>query len=151
MPDSEYKQEILIELNNMELVVSEVEKIINLQIDFPQDNIYKAALSTYLAQFYNGLENILKRVLKSYGLSLPKTENWHRDLFKLFTSEGSNNLPVLFTGELELTLHSFRKFRHVVFHGYSFMLDWETMHTGALKLRSTFEDIKSTLVKTGLI
>ncbi|MEW6702561.1 MAG: hypothetical protein AB1298_07565 [Bacteroidota bacterium] len=37
-----------------------------------------------MAQYYNGVENILKRITKYYNIPLPKTETWHLELFSFF-------------------------------------------------------------------
>ena len=42
----------------------------------------KTAAAAFLAQFYNGLENILKRIYRYHGLDLPTGETWHVELFQ---------------------------------------------------------------------
>ncbi len=42
-----------------------------------------AAISTFLQNTYNGIENILKRVLKFKGMSIPVSESWHKNLLDL--------------------------------------------------------------------
>ncbi|MFQ6073559.1 MAG: hypothetical protein ACE5KT_12780 [Methanosarcinales archaeon] len=42
-----------------------------------------AAIATFLQNTYNGIENILKRVLKYKGISVPISESWHKNLLDL--------------------------------------------------------------------
>lgn len=92
-----------------------------------------------------GVENILKKLVKATGQSLPKSENWHLELFKFFCDPPTDNFPVLFDNDLERKMANFRRFRHVVFHGYGFRLDWEMMLEGSSQLDDTFVNFKQKL------
>jgi hypothetical protein len=43
-------------------------------------------MGTYLMNFYNGIENILKRITKEYYLVMPKGESWYKELIVLSSS-----------------------------------------------------------------
>ena len=45
-----------------------------------------SAMATFLNNFYNGVENILKQSLKATGINIPKSERWHRELLKTSAS-----------------------------------------------------------------
>ena len=90
----------------------------------------KTAAAAFLAQFYSGLENILKRLSRFHGVELPGGENWHFDLFKRFCPPGHPPLPTLFDDALARQLGPFRRFRHVVHHGYGFQIEWDRMREG---------------------
>lgn len=60
----------------------------------------KTAGAAFLAQFYNRIENILKRISNFYGVPLPVGETWHVELFQYFTTTSHPDLPVLFDNEL---------------------------------------------------
>ena len=90
----------------------------------------RAAAGTYLMNFYNGIENMLKRIHKLMDVNLPKGENWHTELFARFCPPGFENLPILFDPVLENELTQYRKFRHLFIHGYGFQLEWEFMKEG---------------------
>jgi hypothetical protein len=83
----------------------------------------KTAAAAFLAQFYGGIENILKRIHRYHGIPMPTGESWHADVFKRFCSPPYAVFPVLFDDELAAKLAPFRKFRHVVHHGYGFQRD----------------------------
>ncbi|MEW6607670.1 MAG: hypothetical protein AB1414_09505 [bacterium] len=72
----------------------------------------KTAAGAFLAQFYGGIENILKRISHFYSIPLPTGSNWHTDLFKRFCAPSYVPLPVLFDDSLSLAFAPFRKFRH---------------------------------------
>ena len=105
----------------------------------------KTAAAAFLSQFYNGLENILKRIYRYYGISLPTGETWHLDLFQSFCSPTHSNLPQLFDQDLASALAPYRRFRHVAFHSYGFQLDWSRMVTGVENVKIVFEQIKSNI------
>ncbi len=47
------------------------------------DNTQKAAIGTFLMNFYVGIENIIKRISKEYYQNMPKGESWHKELLDL--------------------------------------------------------------------
>jgi hypothetical protein len=105
----------------------------------------KTAAAAFLAQFYNGLENILKRIYRYHGLDLPVGETWHVELFQSFCSPSHSALPQLFVEDLATALAPYRRFRHVAFHSYGFQLDWSRMAEGVENVEKIFEQIKSSL------
>ncbi len=107
----------------------------------------KTAAASFMAQFYSGIENILKRISRFQSVPLPTGETWHIELFKRFCSPSFKGLPVLFDESLALAISPYRKFRHVVFHGYGFQLDWDRMREGAENIESVFERFKNNLLK----
>ena len=64
----------------------------------------QTAAAAFLAQFYNGLENILKRISHYHHVPLPTGDTWHVDLFRRFCSPPHPPLPVLFDASLEAAL-----------------------------------------------
>lgn len=114
MKIEELKEELSIELEAMENVVKELLSL-SCDISNREPTIReKTAAAGFLAQFYNGLENILKRISRFYEVPLPKGEAWHIELFKRFCSPPQPPLPLLFEEAWAPTIASYRKFRHVV-------------------------------------
>ncbi len=121
------KEEILIELQDMSIIVDDLNHLISeTQLTEPS-HIQKAAASSFVAQFYSGVENILKRISKYNNINLPKGDNWHIELFNRFCYTEDTNLPELFDDYLKEELINYRKFRHFVYHGYSNKITWERL------------------------
>jgi hypothetical protein len=130
MTSSELVEEIRIELDNIETVLQE---LAGLYKDVKSGEVSlrnKTAAAAFLAQFYGGIENILKRISRFYDVSLPVGNLWHIELFKRFCDPPGRPLPLLFDKALSEDLAPYRKFRHVVHHGYGFQLDWDRMKEG---------------------
>ena len=143
MKPAELREEIAVELETMELTVNE---LLALQRDLSgrePTTREKTAAAAFLAQFYNGLENILKRISSYNNVSLPTGETWHVELFQRFCSPSHPDLPQLFDENLASALAPYRRFRHVMFHSYGFQLDWSRMAEGIEKVEGVFDRIKS--------
>jgi len=65
-----------------------------------------AAIATFLYNAYNGMENILKRILRYRGITLPSSESWHKDLLAV-----SVDLQII-SFDLSKRLDEYRAFRH---------------------------------------
>jgi hypothetical protein len=143
----ELREEILIELDNMKVIVQEVEALQRDVAGREPTNREKTAASTFLAQFYSGVENILKRLSRFHSVALPSGDTWHADLFKRFCEPAFGPLPVLFDATLAAQLAPFRKFRHVVFHGYGFQIDWDRMREGVEQVVPLFATFKSRVLE----
>lgn len=145
MKPIELHEEIAVELEAIEMTVDE---LVALQRDTAHrepTTREKTAAAAFLAQFYNGLENIFKRIYRYHGLDLPTGETWHVELFQSFCTPGHSDLPQLFEEDLAAALAPYRRFRHVVFHSYGFQLDWSRMADGVENIEKIFEQIKSSL------
>jgi hypothetical protein len=145
MTSKELLEEIAIELDNIEITLNELK---HLYEDVKQKEVSvrnKAAAAAFLSQFYNGIENILKRISRYHEVKLPEGDLWHAELFKRFCKPSMQPLPILFDNALAADLAPYRKFRHVFYHGYGFQLDWERMKEGIEKAQSTFDQFKNAI------
>jgi len=80
----ELREEIAVELEALEATVNE---LLALQRDVAHREPTvreKTAAAAFLAQFYNGVENILKRISRYHDVPLPTGDTWHVDLFQRF-------------------------------------------------------------------
>lgn len=146
MTFEELREEIDIELEWIESILQEISALGKDNIAGREPTVReKTATATFMAQFYTCIENILKRIGHFNFLPLPKGDTWHIDLFKRFCTPSYKNLPALFDESLALTMAPFRKFRHVVHHGYGFQLDWNRMQEGVEGIESIFLKFKSKL------
>lgn len=75
------------------------------------------AVASSLHHCYSGMENIIKRMLKSRKIMIPSSPSSHKDLLILAAAEG------FVSDDLLNKLDKFRGFRHFYVHGYGIMLD----------------------------
>lgn len=147
MTSQELSEEVTIQL---ELIDNTIQLLVSLRNSFsskmptPHE---KTALASYMAQFYNGVENILKRISRYYNVPLPVGELWHVQLVKNFCEPPEHPLPLLFNKELESSLSMYRRFRHLFFHGYSFQLEWERMKEGAESIDKVYLEVKQMITQ----
>jgi hypothetical protein len=142
---AELREEITVELEAMEMTVNE---LLALQRDVAEREPTvreNTAAAAFLAQFYNGLENILKRISHFHGIPLPTGETWHVELFQRFVSPAYSGLPQLFDTQLASALAPYRRFRHVAFHSYGFQLDWNRMNEGIRNVQNIFNQVQDSL------
>jgi len=76
-----------------------------------------AAIGTFLRNIYNGIENILKQILKAKGTEIPRSDSWHKDILNL-----SESLKII-SERLSDSLYECLTFRHFFVHAYGFMLN----------------------------
>ena len=145
MRSAELEAEIALELEA-------IEKIVHGLIALRQDVSHseptvreKAASAAFLAQFYDGTENILKRVSRYHDVPLPTGETWDVELFQRFCAPPYSDLPLLFDESLAANLAPYRRFRHVAFHSYGFQLDWGRMAEGVANAQNVFEQLRQAL------
>jgi hypothetical protein len=141
MRTTSLREEISIERELMTKIVFEVSSLCNDVAGRDSTVRERTAAAAFLAQFYGGVENILKRIHRYYNVPLPTGDTWHLDLFNRFCPPGDEILPLLFDGRLAPRLSPFRKFRHVVHHGYGFQIEWEMMSVGLDSLETVFQDV----------
>ncbi len=142
---AELGEEITVELEAIEATVKE---LLALQRDVAHREPTvreKTAAAAFLAQFYNGIENILKRISRYHNVPLPAGQTWHVDLFQRFCSPSHPDLPILFDEALASALAPYRRFRHIAFHGYGFQLDWGRMVEGVANVQQVFSQFKASL------
>lgn len=138
-------KEIQIELGYLDNTVNEIIAL-NQQIGINDPSVWeKTAAASFLSQFYNGIENILKRISLFNDIQLPSGENWHIELFERFIESSSLPLPILFDSSLAKELRMYRKFRHVVIHSYGFQIDWERLKTGIERLSTVYTNFQIAL------
>lgn len=138
MTTEELREEISIEL---ELIAATVKEILSLLADLSEREPTireKTAGAAFMAQFYGGIENILKRIHRYYSIPIPVGDSWHIEIFKRFCNPVFLTLPPLFDDSLAADLAPFRKFRHVVHHGYGFQFEWERMKAGLQAVETVY-------------
>ena len=76
-----------------------------------------AAIGTFLHNIYNGIDNILKQIVRLKSVEMPKSDSWHKELLNLSVSKG------IISEELSDQLYEYLTFRHFFIHSYGFMLE----------------------------
>jgi len=106
--------QILAEKENIEFALKNIEDALNRK---EKSVIELAAIGTFLHNIYNGIENIIKQILKTKGFNIPKSDTWHKDLLAVSVSKG------IISNELSDKLYEYLTFRHFFIHAYGFMLE----------------------------
>lgn len=77
------KEDVLDEIGEIEQVLKDLSSLNSNLYPDNIDNTQKAAIGTFLMNFYVGIENIIKRISKEYYQNMPKGESWHKELLDL--------------------------------------------------------------------
>ena len=101
-----------------------------------------SALAAMLHPFYNGAENILKRLAMEIEGGAPSGEFWHRDLLDVATKPGFPRPPVI-SAEWGERLGQYRCFRHLFRHACTFDLRWESRRSLGRDSESIFLRFKA--------
>ena len=109
-----------------------------------KDFITEPAMGTYLMNFYNGIENILKRIAKEYYLITPKGNSWHKELIVLSYNAPEGKIPI-FDQAIAEGIIPYKNFRHRFVSGYGFQLKGEKMLELIDNVESLWGDIKKAI------
>lgn len=133
MTSHQLKEYCEAEFESIDTVISDLFSIVN-----PQKTEYTtvelAAIATFIHNCYNGIENILKRILSFKQVEIKDSPTWHKDLLKTASDKG------IVTNELYDILSNYLSFRHFFVHAYSFSLRWE-------EIKPLVDDFEDTLKK----
>ena len=101
-----------------------------------------AAIATFLQNTYNGIENILKRILKYKKIYIQRSSTYHKDILNL--SFKHKIITPVVSSELE----EYLAFRHFFIHGYGVMLDEDKLLPLAKKLPKVWKNFESDITIT---
>jgi hypothetical protein len=138
MDVSELRAEANVEFAHLDRVVDE---LLSLRQDVGEREPRLRELvagGAFLTQFYNGVENLLKRISKHEDVPLPQGPDWHVELFRRFCTPSSYRLPALLDEQLRSELARFRGFRHVARTSYGTGLDWTKVSAGIDRVVPTY-------------
>lgn len=94
------------------------------------------AVAAFIQNIYNGIENILKRVLKHKKISFDPSGSWHKDLLDIAVEHQ------IISSELSTRLDEYRAFRHFFVHGYGIMLEEAQLMPLAHHLPALWKDFE---------
>jgi len=136
MPNERLRVYCDAEFENIESVVAELFLLAN-QNKAEYSIAELAAIATFLHNFYNGVENIFKRLLYAKGAALENSSTWHKDLLRTTHDTG------IISTDLYNTLSNYLSFRHFFVHAYSFTLRWEELRPLVAGLAETLKQVKA--------
>jgi len=110
----------------------------------PPDDVELSALAAMVHSFYNGIENIFKRIGEGLDGQLPRSEFWHRELLDTMNKPGKVR-PAVISESLVEYLDSYLDFRHFFRHAYIFNLRWDRMKTLVLGCEETLKLLEDEL------
>jgi hypothetical protein len=147
MNKDEISAQVAIEFRSIEETIGAIDDILKRASSGKVHPSDATAGATYLSQCYNGIENILKRMVRFFEATLPDGPYWHADLLMMFYDNREVDTPVprLLDEHLFLKLTSLRKFRHVVFHGYSIKFEWDLVKENLQAIADTVRSFKKRL------
>jgi len=100
-----------------------------------------SALALVLHSFYNGVENIFRRVATELGSGAPRGQFWHRRLLDSMKQPATAR-PALISEQLAERLDEYLQFRHLFRHSYGFDLGWNSMKPLALECQDTLKQLE---------
>lgn len=127
------------EFENLERVVKEMERLLSTKKS-GFTVIELSAAAAFLHNFYNGVENILKRIFKYKRFQLNQSDNWHKDMLNMALEK-----KVIDKGLYE-GLYDYLTFRHMFIHSYSFQIEWEKLKPLAVDLKSIYNILKKSII-----
>ena len=123
------------EFENIEAVLSELEKILNTEkSDYTTAEL--AAIATFLHNFYNGIENTIKRIFVFKKMAQMNTPTWHKNMLRK-----ALDIEII-SDDLYSILSNYLSFRHFFVHSYSLSLRWEELHPLTDNVTHTFNKVK---------
>jgi hypothetical protein len=126
------KSKIKAEVDNIEVTLSELEKILTVE---EKGFVELAALATILHNFYNGVENVIKQILREKNRSVPRSKSRHKELLE--TAHVEKIMPA----DLKSDLYEFLAFRHYFVHGYAIRLEELPMVILAERVNTVWRDL----------
>ncbi|NCC62209.1 MAG: hypothetical protein EOM12_15015 [Verrucomicrobiae bacterium] len=84
---------------------------------------HAAAGAKYVADLWNGIENLCKRRCVHLKRPMPTGTDWHQQLLDDFLAEPQ--LGGALSDEMKYRLKKYKSFRHRFVHGYGFEIDWK--------------------------
>lgn len=133
------------EISQIDKLIDETSPLLKLaNIKIP-DMVETAALGLFLQSFYNGIENIIKFIIKEKDGKLPSGDKWHKELLDL-CFEKTSDQKQLFSEDLKIILDDYLSFRHFIRNTYTFRIKWERMENLILNIDKNWNYIKTEII-----
>jgi hypothetical protein len=108
----------------------------------PSETAYAMAIGGLAHPFYNGVENLFRRIALEMGGSLPEGSNWHKELLEAM-SRPTPSRPAVISNDLKELLSKYLSFRHLFRNIYLYDLDWEQLEPLSENLEKTRERLEA--------
>ena len=99
------------------------------------------AAGSILHDFYSGIEKIFRRVAVSIDRSLPKDEEWHKELLSQMAEPVEGVRDKIISKDLTSKLKEYLRFRHFFRNIYGFELKWNKIEPLCLNLEEVFNSL----------
>lgn len=139
-------EEIKNEIELIDELVDEHEELLHRLKISPPNRIEISAAATVLHSFYNGVENIFKRIAVRLDNNLPSSEYWHQELLQQM-KEGRKIRDAVISDELAEKLNLYLGFRHFFRHSYTFQFRWDKLEELFLELEEVYQQFKEEINK----
>ncbi len=102
------------------------------------------SIANKLADVYNGIENIFKRVANEVDMHVPTGDSWHKDLLTQMTEQRPERPPVI-SEKTFPRLETLLKFRHAFNNIYGEELVYEKIEPHAKSINALFASVSQDL------
>ena len=138
------KEEIEIELKNLERLAREMQELTDKFVNKP-DFVETRAAGSILHDFYSGVEKIFERIAVHIDGKLPKREDWHTELLLQMAHPIKGVRDAVVGTDLLGKFKEYLRFRHLFRHIYGFELRWERFKNLSLSLFTILSEFKDNL------
>ena len=131
--------------------LSDIEKVVNHCEDIYQkatqneNKIYFEAIALNLHGFYMGSERIFEDIARTLDKNMPSSSDWHHLLLQQMSLDLQPIRPPIIQETTYQCLDEYRRFRHVVRHGYTIHLKIKSVKELAEGLRDCFTAVQQDL------
>ncbi len=125
---SDLGREVRAELGDLAQLLDEFRPLVEKAGTGPPTLYEVSALGTMLHSFYNGVENVFKRISVQYALPADKSPHWHVELLESVQRPAPGR-PQVISNALSQRLRLFLGFRHLMRSIYPQRLQWDGSRT----------------------
>jgi len=138
------RKAVTLERQQLRRLLDEYRPILDACTTSPLDLARLMALAAMVHSFYNGVENIFKRIAAEIDGGPPSGGFWHKTLLDSMAAATSQRGAVI-SADLHARLKEYLAFRHLFRHSYAFDLDWDSMKPLVLGCEETLRQLNREL------
>jgi HepT-like protein len=135
------RKQIAVEREQLHQLLKTYRPILEKCAASPPSEIELSGLAALLNSFYNGVENIFKRVRAALGDHLPEGESWHKELLDSM-AEATSHRNAVISAALRGCLKEYMELRHFFRHAYIFTLRWDRVKDLVLGCEETLRQLE---------